>query len=354
MSDHNNPYASTAGGQMSGTVTFDEKPKAATTAFGQSGGAGAAGMGSHGTMHGAMLDGGVAAGDLIKDTTTADFTADVINASRDATVLVDFWAPWCGPCKQLTPVIEKAVSEAGGRVRLVKLNIDDHPAIPGQMGVQSIPAVVAFSGGKPVDGFMGALPESQIRAFIEKVAGPPAASSAEAQIDEVLAQSREALGSGDLERAAQGFAAILQMQADHPGAAAGIAACMLEMGDVDRAEQTLAVIDAEGRKDLEVAAVIKRLEMAREVAQLGDPVELEARLAKNPADHDARLQFAKILNAKGHREAAAEELFAIMRKDSKWEDEAARKTLLAFFEAWGPTDPATLSARRQLSSLLFS
>lgn len=339
MSDFDNPYAPAPGGQMSGTVTFGEKPGAAPSAPGSAS---------------ASPAGQAASGELIKDTTTADFTADVINASRDTTVLVDFWAPWCGPCKQLTPVIEKAVREAGGRVKLVKLNIDDHPAIPGQMGIQSIPAVVAFSGGKPVDGFMGALPESQIREFIEKVAGPAGPSAAEAQIEEVLAASRAALAAGELERGAQGFGAILQMEPSHAGAAAGMAACMLDMGDLNRAGQMLETIDAEGRKDPEVASVIKRLEMAREVADLGDPVELEARLATNPDDHEARLQFAKILNARGHREAAAEELFAIMRKDRKWQDEAARKALLEFFEAWGPADPATLSARRQLSSLLFS
>ncbi|MDZ7600501.1 MAG: thioredoxin [Hoeflea sp.] len=327
MSDYDNPYAPASGGQMSGTVIFGDKPKTA------------AGPGAE--------------GELIKDTTTAGFTADVIQASRQVTVLVDFWAPWCGPCKQLTPVIEKVVREAKGRVRLVKLNIDDHPAIPGQMGIQSIPAVVAFSQGKPVDGFMGPLPESQIRAFIDKVAGP-ASASADEQIAEVLAQAREALAAGELERAIQGFAAILQVEGDHPGASAGMAACMLAAGELDRAEQMLAAIDEAGRKDPEVASVLKRLEMAREVATLGDPVELEARLASNPADHEARLRFAKILNAKGFRDAAADEVFTIMRKDRAWQDEAARKALLEFFEAWGPMDPATLSARRKLSSLLFS
>ncbi|MCC0037160.1 MAG: thioredoxin [Hoeflea sp.] len=331
MSDYDNPYAPAPGGQMSGTVTFGDKPVTAANA-----------------------GPGAAAGDLISDTTTAGFTADVIQASRDVTVLVDFWAPWCGPCKQLTPVIEKVVREANGRVKLVKLNIDDHPAIPGQMGIQSIPAVVAFSAGKPVDGFMGALPESQIREFIDKVAGPPAKSSTEEQIEQILAQSREAFTAGDVETAARGFGAILQMDQGHVGAIAGMAGCMLAAGEFDRAEKLLNAIPMEERKDPEVASVFKRLEMAREVAELGDPVELEARLASNPADHEARLKFAKILNAQGYREAAADELFTIMRKDRKWEDEAARKTLLEFFEAWGPVDPATLSARRQLSSLLFS
>ena len=330
MSDYDNPYAPAPGGQMSGTVTFGDRPMTAANT------------------------GPGAAGELISDTTTAGFTADVIQASRNVTVLVDFWAPWCGPCKQLTPVIEKVVREANGRVKLVKLNIDDHPAIPGQMGIQSIPAVVAFSGGKPVDGFMGALPESQIREFIDKVAGPPAKSSTDEQIDQILAQSREAFTAGDVETAARGFGAILQMDQGHVGAIAGLAGCMLAANEYDRAEKLLNAIPMEERKDPEIAAVFKRLEMAREVAELGDPVELEARLASNPADHEARLKFAKILNAQGYREAAADELFTIMRKDRKWEDEAARKTLLEFFEAWGPVDPATLSARRQLSSLLFS
>ena len=337
MSDFDNPYAPASGGQMSGTVTFGNQAKPAQTAasFPQPGAGGAA-------------------GELISDTTTADFTADVIQASQGVTVLVDFWAPWFGPCKQLTPVIEKVVRESNGRVKLVKLNIDDHPAIPGQMGIQSIPAVVAFAGGKPVDGFMGALPESQIREFIEKVAGPAPTSSADEQIAEIITQSRESLAAGDVETAARGFGAVLQMDQAHVGAIAGMAACMLEAGELERAEKLINAVPMEERKDPEVASVFKRLEMAKEVAELGDPVELEARLASNPADHDARIKFAKILNAKGHREAAADELFTIMRTDAKWEDEAARKMLLEFFEAWGPMDAATLSARRKLSSLLFS
>jgi len=333
MSDYDNPYAPSSGGQMSGTVTFGDKAKSAQAPTQGAGGV---------------------SGELISDTTTAGFANDVIAASQGVTVLVDFWAPWCGPCKQLTPIIEKVVRESNGRVKLVKLNIDDHPEIPGQMGVQSIPAVVAFSGGKPVDGFMGALPESQIRDFVEKVAGPPAASSADEQIAEILTQSREALAAGDVEAAARGFGAILQMDQSHVGAIAGMAGCMLAAGELDRAEKLLSAVPEEERKDLEVASVFKRLEMAREVADLGDPAELEARLASNPADHAARIQFAKILNAQGDRGGAADELFTIMRKDPKWEDEAARKMLLEFFEAWGPMDPATLSARRQLSSLLFS
>ena len=329
MSDFDNPYAPASGSQMSGTVTFGDKPQSSQ------------GAGGH-------------IGELVSDTTTADFTNDVIKASQEVTVLVDFWAPWCGPCKQLTPIIEKVVREANGRVKLVKLNIDDHPAIPGQMGIQSIPAVVAFSGGKPVDGFMGALPESQVREFIDKVAGPPAKDPAEEQIEQILEQSRQAMAAGDVETAARGFAAILQMDQSHIGAIAGMAGCMLEAGELDRAEKLINAVPVSERKDPEVASVFKRLEMAREVAELGDPVELEARLSSNPADHEARLKFAKILNARGYREAAADELFTIMRKDRSWEDEVARKTLLEFFEAWGPTDPATLSARRQLSSLLFS
>ena len=333
MSDYDNPYAPASGGQMSGTVTFGDQAKPA--------------------QQPAQAGGGVS-GELISDTTTAGFTADVIQPSQDVTVLVDFWAPWCGPCKQLTPIIEKVVNESNGRVKLVKLNIDDHPAIPGQMGIQSIPAVVAFAGGKPVDGFMGALPESQIRDFIDKVAGPAPTSSADEQMAQIVTQSREALAAGDVETAARGFGAVLQMDQGHVGAITGMAACMLAAGELDRAEKLLNAVPVEERKDAEIASVFKRLEMAKEVAELGDPVELEARLASNPDDHEARIQFAKILNAKGHRDAAADELFTIMRKDPKWEDEAARKMLLEFFEAWGPVDPATLSARRKLSSLLFS
>ena len=333
MSDYDNPYAPASGGQMSGMVTFGDQAKPA--------------------QQPAQAGGGVS-GELISDTTTAGFTADVIQASQDVTVLVDFWAPWCGPCKQLTPIIEKVVNESNGRVKLVKLNIDDHPAIPGQMGIQSNPAVVAFAGGKPVDGFMGALPESQIRDFIDKVAGPAPTSSADEQIAQIVTQSREALAAGDVETAARGFGAVLQMDQGHVGAITGMAACMLAAGELDRAEKLLNAVPVEERKDAEIASVFKRLEMAKEVAELGDPVELEARLASNPDDHQARIQFAKILNAKGHRDAAADELFTIMRKDPKWEDEAARKMLLEFFEAWGPVDPATLSARRKLSSLLFS
>ncbi|PWW00601.1 thioredoxin [Hoeflea marina] len=335
---NDNPYAPADHGQMSGTVSF--------------GGAAP----SRAAQPSGLVGEADATADLIKDTTTADFVRDVIEASRRQPVLVDFWAPWCGPCKQLTPMIEKAVRDARGRVRLVKLNIDDHPAIPGQMGVQSIPAVVAFVNGKPVDGFMGAVPESQLRQFIDRLAGPAdAGETADAErIALVLEQSRAAQAEGDLERAAQGFAAILDADPSHAAAAGGLASCMISAGALDAAAELLEGLDDAARKATETSAAIKQLELARDVAALGDPAEFEARISADPNDHEARISLSKICNARGDRDGAAEQLFAIMRKQRGWSDDKARRTLLEFFEAWGAMDPATLAARRQLSSMLFS
>ncbi|MCJ7994497.1 thioredoxin [Rhizobium cremeum] len=325
MSDNSNPYGG-FGGQMTGQAHF--------------GGASAAPVAA-------------ANGAAIKDTTTAGFTKDVIEESRNQPVLVDFWAPWCGPCKQLTPVIEKVVNEAGGRVKLVKMNIDDHPAIPGQLGIQSIPAVIAFVNGRPVDGFMGALPESQVRQFIDKVAGPAGADQA-AEIEAALEEAATLLASGNIQEAAQLFGAIMQAEPENPKAIAGMAECMLAAGQQDRARQLLEGLPEEVKKAAEIQALLKKFEQIDEARKLGDPVALEHALALNPDDHEARMKLAKIRNVEGRREEAAEHLLLIMKRDREFDDDGARRQLLQFFEVWGPKDPATIMARRKLSSILFS
>lgn len=338
MSERDNPYSASLGGQMNASARFG----------GSAVGSGSSAAGGPGATPPA--GGG---GDLVKETTTAGFTADVLQESRRRPVLVDFWAPWCGPCRQLTPILEKAVAAAGGRVKLVKLNIDDHPAIPGQMGIQSIPAVIAFVDGRPADGFMGAVPESQVRQFIDRLtsaAGNPEAEAIEATLEE----AQTALAAGDIESAAQGFSAVLSREPEHTKALAGLAGCLLEAGQVDDVKQLLSSLSDEQRKDPAIASIEARIAQAEEVARLGDPRALRERLAADPDDHAARADLAKILNAKGERPAAADELLTIMRKDRSWEDDGARRILLSFFEAWGPSDPATLAARRKLSSILFS
>ncbi len=294
---------------------------------------------------------GADAGGLVKDTTTAAFAADVIQESRRQPVLVDFWAPWCGPCKQLAPALEKAVREAGGRVRLVKMNIDDRPAIAGQLGIQSIPAVIAFVDGQPVDGFMGAIPESRIREFIDKVSGP---GGAEEAIAEALTAAADLRGEGDLQGAAQVYAAVLGDQPDNLDAIAGLAETLLDAGDAEAAREVLARAPEDKCDAQQFAGINARLALAEQVASLGDPAELERRLAADPKDHQARFDLALIQNALGERDKAADNLLAIMKADRTWQDDGARLQLLKFFEAWGMTDEATLAARRKLSSLLFS
>ena len=289
------------------------------------------------------------AGDLIRDTTTAEFTKDVIQESRNQPVLVDFWAPWCGPCKQLTPVLEKAVRAAGGTVKLVKMNIDDHPAIAGQLGVQSIPAVIAFRDGQPVDGFMGAVPESQVQDFIQRLGGDPKQSGLEAALEQAAA----AIQAGDDDLAAQIYSAVLAEEAGHPAAIAGLAGLSLDRGDLDAARALLEQV-APDSDTAEIAGVRARLSLAEETSALGDPQELLRRLEKDADDHDARFDLALIQNASGAREEAADSLLHIVRRNREWRDDGARAQLLTFFEAWGPTDAAPLSARRKLSALLFS
>jgi putative thioredoxin len=297
-----------------------------------------------------LSEGGVAAdADLIKNTTTKDFMRDVVDASREVPVLVDFWAPWCGPCRQLTPLLEKAVRAAKGAVKLVKMNIDEHPQIPGQMGVQSIPAVFAFQDGRPVDGFMGALPESRIKSFIARLIGDESADAA-ADLD----AADEALAAGDANTAAQAFAEALQKDAENARAAAGLAKCYIKTGDLTRAEQTLALVPPAKADSAPVASARASLELARKAANAGDAESLRAKVAANPNDSQSRFDLAVALNAKGDRQGALDELLTIIRKDRAFNDDAARKQLLQLFDAWGASDPATISGRQRLSSLLFA
>jgi putative thioredoxin len=270
-------------------------------------------------------------GDLIKDTTTQTFVKDVIEESKRQPVLIDFWAPWCGPCRQLTPILEKAVRAAKGKVKLVKMNIDEHPQIPGQMGIQSIPAVIAFADGRPADGFMGALPESQVNAFIEKMTkGMPGPAS----VTDLLKEAETALAEGDTSTAASIYAEVLQEDSTNIAALAGLARCYVETDAIEQAKQTLSMIP--------------------EAKRLGPLTELEQKLAANPLDHQARFDLAVALNAKGDRLNAANHLLDIVKRDRKWNDDGARKQLVQFFDAWGGADEATVEGRKRLSSILFS
>jgi putative thioredoxin len=296
-----------------------------------------------------ILNQGGTDADLIKNTTTKDFLRDVIEASREVPVLVDFWAPWCGPCRQLTPILEKAVRVAKGAVRLVKLNIDEHPQIPGQMGVQSIPAVFAFQDGRPVDGFMGALPESRVNAFIARLIGDDAGDTA-ADIE----AADEALAVGDLNAAAQLFGEVLQKDRENAQALAGLAKCYIKTGDLTRAEQTLALVPPAKADSAPVASARAALELARKAPAAGEINALRAKLAADPKDAQARFDLALALNAKGDRKGALDELLTLVAKNRSWNDDAARKQLLQLFDAWGPSDPSTVTGRQRLSSLLFA
>lgn len=290
------------------------------------------------------------AGDLIKDTTTQTFMKDVIEASKTQPVLVDFWAPWCGPCKQLTPVLEKAVKAAKGQVKLVKMDIDKNPEIPGQMGIQSIPAVIAFSNGQPVDGFMGALPESQVMAFLERLTK----GKIEDEGANLLEAAEAALTDGDAAAAADIFAQLLQEDSSNIAALAGLARCYVATGNFEQAEKTLAMIPDGKQGDAAVAAARAALDLAVKAKAAGPLDDLQKKVDADPLDHQARADLAAALNAAGQRAEAADHLLAIVKKDRKWNEDGARKQLVQFFEAWGATDPATLEGRKKLSSILFS
>ena len=287
----------------------------------------------------------------VKDVTAANFKAEVLTESMRRPVLVDFWAPWCGPCKALGPVLERAVRDAGGKVKLVKMNIDEHPQIASQLGVQSIPAVVAFDKGQPLDAFMGALPEGQVRGFIERLVGPLSAG-----VDELLTEAATAAEAGKSEEAAALFSQILAEDETHPKALAGLAKLHVEAGEIDKAKAVLSMATppAAGKDpDPTLAAAWAAVHVAEQGAAVGDVAGLEKAVEANPSDHQKRFDLAIALNAGGQREAAADRLLEIVKRERNWNEDAARKQLLQFFEAWGLMDPATVTARRKLSGMIF-
>ena len=291
-----------------------------------------------------------AADGLVKDVTTQSFMKDVIEESKRQPVLVDFWAEWCGPCKQLTPVLEKAVKGAKGKVKLAKMDIDKHPAIPGQMGIQSIPAVIAFVNGQPADGFLGALPEGQVADFIARITKDKLGGEAQ----DFLKSAEEALASGNAEEAIALYGEVLREEPGSVPALAGLARAQVETGALDQAKETLALVPEAKRNDAAVAAARSALEVAEQAQSVGPVGELEQKVAANPLDHQARFDLAVALNAAGKRQEAADHLLEIVKRDRKWNEDGARKQLVQFFEAWGPTDEATVNGRRKLSSILFS
>lgn len=305
-----------------------------------------------------LLNGGAggpsaASGDWIKDGTTDSFVDDVLEASSTVPVIVDFWAPWCGPCKTLGPMLERLVKEAKGAVRLVKIDVDQNQELAAQMRIQSIPAVYGFAGGRPVDGFAGALPESQLKAFIQRLTGGAAGKGP--TVAELLTEAQTLLGEGQAELALSLYQQILSDDDMNAAALAGTLRCLLKLGHPDGARQLFDSLTPELQAQSDVAAAAKALELAEKAAgNSGATAPLRQKLEANPKDHQARYDLAMALVGEGANEEALEELLELYRRDRNWNDEAAKKQLLTLFEAFGFADPLTVEARKRLSSLMFS
>lgn len=289
---------------------------------------------------------------LVKDTTTAGFAKDVIEASRTSLILVDFWAAWCGPCKQLAPILEKVVRSYGGRVKLVKLDTDAHPAIAAQLRIQSLPTVYAFRDGRPLDGFAGLQSETALKQFIDRLIGDDAASAPSS--DDIIAAANKALEDGDVQTAAETFSALLEEDQTNHLAIVGLARCYLKTGDTERAHQMLAILPPDKEGTSPVKALRAALELASKAGNSEETAQLESKVLENPADHQARFDLALAMAASGYKSEALEHLVEIVRRDRKWNDEAARKQIVQLFEIWGPNDQFTIEGRRRLASILFA